>query len=106
MSNDSSASKSISSMFSSISTTSCSGGVSPASTGRASTGMLAFLPSRGRPWLRPQNEVGKRGLIRQIRAMGRPAWVVWEVCGLATRIHEKEQERPRIEIATRYGTGQ
>ena len=39
--------------------------------------MFAFLPSRGRPWLRPQNEVGKRGLIRQIRAIGRPAWGGW-----------------------------
>src|SRR5580704_7856758 len=59
----------MSSMFSSMQVTSCSAGVSPAMTGRASTGMFDFLFSNGRPWFNPQNEVGNRGLIKQIRAM-------------------------------------
>ena len=31
--------------------------------------MFDFLFSSGRPWFKPQNEVGNRGLIKQIRAM-------------------------------------
>ena len=37
--------------------------------GAGSEGIFAFFPSNGRPWSRPQNEVGKRGLTRQIRDM-------------------------------------
>jgi hypothetical protein len=32
--------------------------------------MFDFLLRSGRPWFNPQNEVGNRGLIRQIRAIG------------------------------------
>jgi hypothetical protein len=31
--------------------------------------MFDFLFSNGKPWFNPQNEVGNRGLIKQIRAM-------------------------------------
>ena len=39
----------------------------------ARTGMFDFLPRIGRPWFNPQNEVGNRGLIRQILAMNEPS---------------------------------
>ena len=90
-SDDSRASKSISSMFSSMPVTSCSAGVSPVMTGRPKTGMFDFLFRSGKPWFKPQNNVGNRGLIKQIRAMRGP----WH--------EESAGERPVVGIGRRIG---
>src|SRR5262245_38989919 len=65
-------SKSIASTFSSMSVMRWGAGVSAASNGKAATGMLALLPSKGNACSRPQKEIWNLGLIRTMSAMTPP----------------------------------
>ena len=106
MSNDSSASKSISSMFSSISTTSCSGGVSPASTGKASTGMFARLPRMRKAVIEPPERDREARVDQADPCHGRgPSGWFGRFADWRRESRRRSRSDRRLEIATRYGTG-
>src|SRR5215813_10181144 len=65
-------SKSMGSTFSSTSVMRCGSGVSAAISGKAATGILARLPSKGSACSSPQKEISNLGLMRTMSAIDPP----------------------------------